>query len=98
MYTILIKPDPTADISGIESVFAAADGVLAVDVSTAQISGLTRKEALLAITLSVTANFATDGLKLIIDQLNPEERERIVYCRRADGEEVDLSHLGVSRD
>lgn len=47
----------------------------------------------MAITLSVTANFATDGLKAAFKVLTVDEGAEVIMCRRPDGSEEELSQF-----
>ena len=47
----------------------------------------------MAVSLSVTANFATDGIKFVIDKLTDEGKAEVVYCRNPDGEEIPIDQL-----
>jgi len=48
---------------------------------------------LMAVSLSVTANFVTDGLKLVFSKLTDDASNEVVYCRRPDGEEIPVGDL-----
>jgi len=69
----------------------ALEDVVSVSANSVDIAGITKKEAVLAVALSVTANFATDGLKAIFAHFEEEDAARVVLCRRPDGSKVPLN-------
>lgn len=74
------------------------DAIDEVEILPTEVPGLTRKEAILAVTLSVAANFATDGIKEVIDLLREQERGTVVHCRKPDGTELDLKTVVIDGD
>ena len=98
-YIIWIKQaDHNQCEAGLVEALRTLDAVDEVEVRPTEVPGLTRKEAILAVTLSVTANFATDGIKEVIDLLREQERGTVVHCRKPDGKELDLTKFIVDGD
>lgn len=90
-YTIWIKPlrDVTVVNDTIKSL-VELDGIISASSTNIDAPGITKKEAVLAVALSVTANFATDGIKAIISHLQEDEVSKVVLCRRPDGSNLSI--------
>lgn len=90
-YTIWVKPVGTPyDINSIVANVAALEDVLTASRTNIDASGISKKEAVFAVALSVTANFATDGLKVIFSHFEAGKAAKVVMCRRSDGSDVPV--------
>lgn len=93
-YTLWLKPSASAfDKNSATERLLQFEGVTDAQFSEIEMSGVSRREALLAVTLSVTANFATDGIKAVVELLTEESNATIVMCRRPDGQDVPLESI-----
>lgn len=90
-YSIWVKPTGQGyDIRDAVTNVAALKGVVSATSTNVDVSGITKKEAVFAVALSVTANFATDGLKAIFDHLEKDDSAKVVLCRRTDGSDAPV--------
>ncbi len=91
-YTIWLKPTGgSVDAEHVMRSLKPMKDVVSVETVEIDVAGITKKEAILAVTLSVTANFATDGLKAIFAHFEDDETANVVLCRRSDGTNVPLN-------
>lgn len=93
-YLLWVKPDdPAIDIQSLESSLCEIAGVEGAEISPLPALGANKKEVVMAVSLSVTANFLYDGLKVVFNKITEEGNAEVVYCRRPDGEEVPVDQL-----
>lgn len=85
-YTIWLQPlGSVTELEESIKLLSELQEVISTSTTNIEAPGITKKEAVLAVALSVTANFATDGLKAVLSHIQEDETAKVVLCRRPDG-------------
>ena len=98
-YTLWVKPGTSdADLQAVVRELQGVEGVISANALPLPGTGVTSREVVMAITLSVLANFTTDGLKAVFQLVTADETNEIIMCRRPDGTEENLEAINASPD